>query len=182
MSNVLLSLKTVASSTAQVVAETVVGGKGDRTWDELKAIEKKRREILRRLSLPLIRILFFWDGTCNSILLQDPLVWITLALYVVVRIQARVGYTGFAGNISTSDIGVIGGFLSFFLVFFVVQSNTRFNTMYEKSMSCEGRIFDTATLAKASLPREHGLRLIRYMNAAVSGYILIRLHLEIMFC
>jgi Bestrophin, RFP-TM, chloride channel len=161
-----MSIKTAASSTADVVADVVVGGRVP-TFNELKGIEKKRREILKRSSLPLLRILFFWDGTCNSILFQDPLFWITLTLYMAVRLQARVMKIE---NISNSDIGIIGGFLSFFLVFFVIQSNTRFNLMYEKSMSCEGRIFDVATMAKASLPREHGLRLVRYMNAAVSGH------------
>lgn len=165
---VLSTIKNLANETANVVTDAVVGGNGpQRNWEELKVIEKKRREILRRSELPLVRILLFWDGTCLRVLFQDPLVWFTMSIYIAIRIQARLGLSSKVANISTSDIGIIGGFLSFFLVFFVVQSNTRFNMMYDKSMCCEGRILDIATLAKATLPRENGLRLIRYLNAAV---------------
>ena len=39
-------------------------------------------------------------------------------------------------------------------------------------MSCEGRIFDVAALARSYLPRERALRLIRYMNAAhIAAYV-----------
>lgn len=62
--------------------------------------------------------------------------------------------------------------MSFFLVLFVVATNKRFDTLYNTSMGCEGRIFDAAALAKTTLPRERAMRLIRYMNAVhISGYV-----------
>ena len=51
--------------------------------------------------------------------------------------------------------------------FYVNTSYKRFDTLYQTSMGCEGRIFDAAALAKANLPRANALRLIRYMNAVV---------------
>jgi uncharacterized membrane protein YbhN (UPF0104 family) len=139
------------------------------TWKELQTIEKRRRAILLRTELPSWRILMFWDGTCLRVLATDPLMWFTMLVYITVRVQARVGMPDYVSDISAGDIGVIGAFLSFFLVFFVVQSNNRFTALYNASMGCKGRIFDVASLCRAILPREHGLRLVRYMNAAVSS-------------
>jgi len=40
-----------------------------------------------------------------------------------------------------------------------------------KSMACKGRIFDTASIAVTTLPKDVATRLIRWMNAAnVAGY------------
>eukprot|EP00542_Grammatophora_oceanica_P016504 CAMPEP_0194027060 /NCGR_PEP_ID=MMETSP0009_2-20130614/1288_1 /TAXON_ID=210454 /ORGANISM="Grammatophora oceanica, Strain CCMP 410" /LENGTH=426 /DNA_ID=CAMNT_0038666007 /DNA_START=16 /DNA_END=1296 /DNA_ORIENTATION=- len=146
--------------------------KDDLTFEELKRLERRRRAILRRNELPFWRVLAFWDGTSIRLLTKDPLVWITMAIYVGVRIQSRFGIPDFVSDITTSDIGVIGGFLSFFLVFFVVQANERFDAQYRKSMDVERGVFDIATLAKATLSKAAGHRLNRYLNAAhLCGYI-----------
>eukprot|EP00549_Striatella_unipunctata_P015902 CAMPEP_0118681696 /NCGR_PEP_ID=MMETSP0800-20121206/5081_1 /TAXON_ID=210618 ORGANISM="Striatella unipunctata, Strain CCMP2910" /NCGR_SAMPLE_ID=MMETSP0800 /ASSEMBLY_ACC=CAM_ASM_000638 /LENGTH=375 /DNA_ID=CAMNT_0006578019 /DNA_START=44 /DNA_END=1171 /DNA_ORIENTATION=+ len=142
------------------------------SWEELKSIERRRRAVLRRSSLPFWRILTFWDGTCLRILVHDVLFWISIAIFVGIRCQARWGIPDAVSDLDSNDIGVIGGFLSFFLVFFVVQSNNRFDTLYAKSMVGENKIFDVAMIAKASLPIERAKRLVRYMNAAhVAAYV-----------
>lgn len=98
---------------------------------------------------------------------MDPLMWFCIALYIGVRFGARSGLPDYVADIASVDIGVIGAFLSFFLVFFVNQSYNRYETFYGFSMSCEGRTFDVASICRATLPRANGLRLIRYMNATV---------------
>ena len=45
--------------------------------------------------------------------------------------------------------GVLGSFLSFFLVFFASQSYSRFNAQYASSGSSCGRIFDICSMAQA---------------------------------
>lgn len=168
VSSVTSGVKSGVKSSAKNIKKLVKNG--ELTYEELRAIEGRRRAILKRSQLPFYRILTFWDGTVLRTLVTDFLFWFTMAIYVAVRIQARVGLPDFVSDIKTSDIGVIGGFLSFFLVFFVVQNNKRFDILYGESMKIKGRIFDVATMARScsTLPLTNSLRMIRYMNAAVS--------------
>jgi hypothetical protein len=105
---------------------------------------------------------------------RDALQWATLAIYVLIRIQVHLGFLpAYVANIGeNSNTDIIGGFLCFLLVFFVNQSNNRFNEMYKHSTECTRRIFDAAGLAATTLHKPNALRLIRYMNAAhVAGYV-----------
>ena len=102
------------------------------TWKELNEIEYRRRAILKRVELPLWKILLSWDGTCLKVLSRDWLLWLPLAIYTVIRLQARLGFLPvFIVDLGDADIDILGGFLSFFLVLFVNQSNTRFTEMYK---------------------------------------------------
>jgi hypothetical protein len=144
------------------------------TWEELQSLEAQRRSILRRSELPFLKILSFWDGTCLRALSSDWLLWLTLGIYAVIRVLAHMdgALPNFVNDLGNTDIDVIGGFLSFFLVLFVNQSNGRFNDMYSKSMDCERRIFDLASLVGASLPQPNAKRMVRYLNAAhAAGYV-----------
>jgi len=67
------------------------------------------------------------------------------------------------------DIGVIGVFLSFFLVLFVNDANSTVEKIYGIAMQCKARVLDVAALAKTTLPREYAFRLVRYMNAVVGA-------------
>jgi hypothetical protein len=90
-----------------------------------------------------------------------------MCLYIATRVAARQGLPAFAAGLDTDRIVIVGGFLTFFLVFYVNQSHKRFFDLYCHSMACKGRIFDAATLARSChMPSEQALRLIRYMNAA----------------
>ena len=65
-----------------------------------------------------------------------------------------------------------GGFLSFFLVFWVNQSHSRYFSLYDQSMKCKGIIFHAATMAATCLPYAQASRLVRYLNVAhVAGYV-----------
>lgn len=146
----------------------------DHTYEEIKQIEQDRRDILKKVEYPFLRILFSWHGTCLRSLATDWLVWVTFAIFVVTRIQARLSdeEPAMAEELSNTDINVIGGFLSFFLVLFVNQTNTRFFDMYKLSKKCAGQCQDVAGLAKSMMPLQDGQRLVRYMNAAhISGYV-----------
>jgi len=97
------------------------------TFSELQTVEKQRREILLRAELPFWRILLFWSGTCLKEISTDLLVWFTLAVYTSIRIYANfaIEEPEAAQLLEKTNIGVLGGFLSFFLVLFVNQTNDR---------------------------------------------------------
>lgn len=143
------------------------------TFSELKHIERKRRTLLLRAELPFWRILLFWSGTCLKDISTDSLVWFTMSIYVGIRIVANLlGYVpDSVVLLEKSNIGVLGGFLSFFLVLFVNQTNGRFLEMYGFSKACSGRIQDVAGVARTQLPKEMGEKLVRHFHAAhVAGY------------
>lgn len=170
MSEARLSKNAVKSSVTKSLTNTakkLMGSEDELSFEKLKRIEQRRRAILKRNDLKFYQILSFWDGTCLKVLAFDPLMWFTMSIYVAVRIQARVGLPDYVSEIAGANIGVIGAFLSFFLVFFVVNANTRFNTLYGYSMSCKGSIFSVASICKSSFPTANAQRLVRYMNAAV---------------
>jgi hypothetical protein len=160
------SAKSALSSGLSTVSKLVVGP-DELTHAQLQSIEKRRRAILLRSELPFYKMLTFWDGTCLKLLALDPLMWFTIIIYVVIRVRSRTGLPDYVQDLSSGNIGVIGGFLSFFLVFFVVNSNKRFDDQYGLSMAAKGRILDIASLARGTLPKERALRLIRYLNASV---------------
>ena len=148
------------------------------SWQQLQALEANRRDILKRTELPFWKILSYWDGTCLGILSRDELLWATCAIYTFIRMQVRFypagGLPAYVSNIggSSSNIDILGGFLSFLLVFFLNQANNRFNEMYKQSTECTRRIYDVAGLVATTMPAAHALRLVRYLNAAhVVGYV-----------
>ena len=147
---------------------TLVLGPDELTHAQLQSIEKPRRAILLRSELPFYKMLTFWDGTCLKILALDPLMWLTTILYVIIRVRARTGLPDYVEALSSGNIGVLGTFLSFFLVFFVNNSNKRFDDQYNLSMAAKGRILDIASIARGTLPKERALRIVRYLNASVS--------------
>ena len=144
------------------------------TWQDLQDLETRRRTILRRTELPFWRILGSWDGTCLKVLVTDGLLWATLVIYALVRwfvFRGDIGAEYLAG-FEDSNIDIIGGFLSFFLVLFVNQSNARFNTMYSRSMHVIQLIEEVASIASCYLPKANAQRLVRYLNAAhTAGYV-----------
>lgn len=144
------------------------------TFDELQEIEKERREILLRSELPWWRVLLFWSGTCLREISTDLLVWITISIYASIRVYANLtdNVPDAVELLEKTNVGILGGFLSFFLVLFVNQTNDRFLDMYGFSKACSGRIQDVAGLARTELPMEVADRLIRHFNAAqIAGYV-----------
>jgi len=153
------------------------GSSGDKQpeWTTMRRIEDSRLDILKKVELPFWRILAHYRGTCLKGLSFDPLVWLTMSIFVGVRVVARLSDDNApqtASMLSKSDITILGGFLSFFLVFFVNQTNERFLIMYRFSKSCNGRTQDVAGLASVLFPPELGRQIVRHMNAAhIAGYV-----------
>mmetsp|Transcript_14317 Transcript_14317/g.20847 ORF Transcript_14317/g.20847 Transcript_14317/m.20847 type:complete len:378 (-) Transcript_14317:38-1171(-) len=148
----------------------------DLGWQDLQKLEESRREILKRAELPFWRILAYWSGTCLKALALDWLIWLTFAIFLSIRIQARTwGYYNVPALVellSKTDTSILGGFLSFFLVLFVNQTNSRFFEMYQLSKASSGKIQDVAGLVSSQLPSDIAKRIIRHMNAAhVVGYV-----------
>eukprot|EP00977_Amphora_coffeiformis_P007409 scaffold1600_cov179-Amphora_coffeaeformis.AAC.24 len=131
-------------------------------------IERTRRDILRRSEMPYGRILFAFEGTCLRGLSRDWLLWLTMSIFLIVRAEDWFlgALPSFAKQVSRLNIDVIGGFLSFFLVLFVNQSNARFQEMYKESMTMVKRIHDISSIVRHALPNAQAKRMVRYMNAA----------------
>ncbi|KAL7540027.1 hypothetical protein ACHAXR_010978 [Thalassiosira sp. AJA248-18] len=129
---------------------------------------------LAQAELPFWRILLFWSGTCLKEISHDLLVWLTLVIYAGIRVYAN--YVDFVPDsvelLEGTNVAVLGGFLSFFLVLFVNQTNERFLDMYGFSKACSGRIQDVAGLARTQLPPDVADRLVRHLHAAhIAGYV-----------
>ena len=57
----------------------------------------------------------------------DLLVWITIAIYASIRVYANLtdNLPDAVELLEKTNVGILGGFLSFFLVLFVNQTNDR---------------------------------------------------------
>ena len=123
---------------------------------------------------PPWRILFYTSGTCLKGLVTDPLIWLTMLVYIIIRVFARLTDDETPVEVeilSQSNVGVLGGFLSFFLVLFVNQTNARFLEMYGFSKAASGRTQDVAGFVTTHLPSKLADQIIRHMNAAhIAGY------------
>ena len=86
----------------------------------------------------IISLLLFWSGTCLKEVSTDLLVWLTLAVYIGIRVVANmIDYVpDSVALLEKTNVGILGGFLSFFLVLFVNQTNARFLEMYGFSKAC----------------------------------------------
>lgn len=145
------------------------------TWEELQQIDRHRLKVLGKVELPFLRVLWSWKGTCLDAMYMDPMLFVPIAIYILIRVMAHTKTelpTSVVETLGSTSIDILGGFLSFFLVLFVNQTNSRFFDMYALSRACAGRIQDVAGYASARLPSEQAHRLMRYMNAAhITGYV-----------
>jgi Bestrophin, RFP-TM, chloride channel len=135
-------------------------------WSELQENEKRRQAALRYVSEPFWKILTHWDGTVWKILIRDFLFWLTMAIYVGVRFQTRYSLPVFISALSSDNMGLIGGFLTFTLAFYVNQNYSRYFSLYQESRNCSGHILDLASLMKPVMPYHRAARILRYLNAS----------------
>lgn len=138
-------------------------------YDQLIENDKHRELVASYCEQPFWKIIFHFQGTVLRVIIEDILFWLTLASYVSCRITIRMNpgtddaedFKNLSGNLS-----YVGGFLLFFLVFYVNQNHHRYFQLHNDSMILMGRVNDVATLVKAILPMERARRINRYMNAA----------------
>jgi len=80
------------------------------TWKDLVQLESRRREVLQRADLPFLQILSHVDGTCLGALSSDKLLWLTMTIFVSIRMQ--VWWFGalpeFAREFGSLNIDIIG--------------------------------------------------------------------------
>lgn len=77
-------------------------------WKELQRIEKRRRQILLHVEEPSWKVLMHWDGTVLRILAFNPLLWITMAIYVLVRFFARDLIPEFMSETTSDSMTILG--------------------------------------------------------------------------
>jgi hypothetical protein len=86
---------------------------GQARWEDLQKTEKKRRSILLYGDDPVWKILTRYHGTVVPILCKDALLYITMAIYIGVRLM--VYYTSslpsFVAELVQGQITVVGGFI-----------------------------------------------------------------------
>ena len=146
------------------------------TFDQLKDIEKTRTNLYRKAKdFNQFEIARSFVGTILPYLLASPVAWGTIVLYIVLRIllhqkQILVGVN--LPEINTNVISIVGGFMSFFLVFFLSQAYSRFMAQYTISKNLVKCLIRITYAAKNTLPYPDALRLVRFMNAAhIAGYV-----------
>ena len=136
----------------------------EKNWEKLNELEKNRRRLLRKTDKSSLRILFSYEGTFWKIMLGNPILWFCIVIYVGVRLFDNWGVP--VPRIEGGQVSAVGALMTFFIVYFHVQYSNRFDMLYLSSTACQGRIFDVSLIAKASLPFNRAVRLLRYMNAA----------------
>jgi len=139
-------------------------------YQQLIKEDKDRELVASFCEEPFWKIIFHFKGTVLRVIIEDILFWLTLATYCSIRIKFRlepdeeqleVNYENLSQNLV-----YVGGFLLFFLVFYVNQNHHRYFNLHQDSMALMGRVNDMATLVKAVLPMERARRINRFMNAA----------------
>lgn len=145
----------------------------DYSYDDLLGIDKDRRSLLTRVKrFNVGNITTSFHGTVLPNIVFAPATWFIIVLYIGLRIMVQHVEVGVElPLINTTLVSIIGGFMSFFLVFFVSQAYSRLTAQYDNSMRIEGRIFNLCYLSRCSLPPAEAWRLWRYLNTIhVVGY------------
>ena len=103
-------LSALSSEYLFVDPETTVTQKKIVPFTVLQDVETRRRKILKRTELPFWRILGYFEGTCLKAMTVDLLLWLSLTLYVGLRVLLRAD-NGFsmALDLGDTDITVLGG-------------------------------------------------------------------------
>lgn len=123
-------------------------------YQELEKVEQSRRELLIHSKWRYRRhtYLKLWGTVIPSVSLSWEW-WLSLGVYCMARLLL---YLNIADSttlaVDARYMTVIGGFISFLLVFYNNQGYSRYTSQYELSMRMEGRIYNISLLAKDHLP------------------------------
>jgi len=138
-------------------------------YEQLITEDKDRELVASYCEEPFWKIIFHFKGTVLRVIIEDVLFWLTLATYTSIRIRFRMEPdTELQANYEnlSANLVYVGGFLLFFLVFYVNQNHHRYFKLHQDTMVMMGCVNDVATLVKAVLPMERARRINRFMNAA----------------
>ncbi|VEU44096.1 unnamed protein product [Pseudo-nitzschia multistriata] len=152
-----------------VWARTVRFFQKDSSYEGLIKNDQLREQIAEQCEEPFYRILFHFKGTVLKVIATDILFWSTIAIFIGNRWYIR--FTDLQENVEiyenlASNLVYVGGFMTFFLVFYVNQNHARYFELHKESMVLMGRVNDVATISKACMPIERARRIVRYMNIA----------------
>jgi len=141
----------------------------DLSSNDLTQIESLRKVLNAKVrEFSQTDILQSLAGTITPILLTSIQAWSIFFEYALIRALLRYKVIHLGPDlpgISTIITSIIGGFMSFFLVFFVSQAYARFINQFDTSMRVKGRILNLCFFARTALPPAEALRLMRYANA-----------------
>ena len=103
-------LNSVSCGYLFVDPEAIVNKKQYVPYHVLKDVESRRRKVLKRTELPFWRIICYFEGTCLKAMSVDWLLWVTIAVYVGLRIALRQNNLFMVAlDLGNTDISVIGG-------------------------------------------------------------------------
>ena len=96
------------------------------SWEDLQHKEKKRRNLLRQGETPFFGVLLHWEGSVLKAFFNDPLAYFLIIFYAVIRgtfylEKFSIVEDNQLPNLGLANIGIIGGFLTFFLIFYAVS-------------------------------------------------------------
>lgn len=118
-------------------------------------------------SNPLLQIMGSFEGTVLPWAFSDLRLWLCVSVFTGVRVALRFGMSQSSlPHVNTTALGTIGGFLSFFIVFYLDQAYKRFTTQYEMAMDSKDQIFDICSVAAVWMTKVGGRRLWRHLNVA----------------
>jgi len=117
-------LKRCPASFLTGVRRNFVHEEDDYSWEDLQRIEKVRRNILRQGVIPFFGVMLQWEGSVLKAFFRDPYAYFLMIFYIVIRgIFYLDKFSIIENDQNTSlgvvNIGIIGGFLTFFLIFYV---------------------------------------------------------------
>ena len=141
----------------------------------LLKVEADRRELLRHSKLHYRQYTYFqlW-GTVIPTVWKLGDWWLTVCIYLLGRLLMHFEVTTnpLVVALDSRYVSIMGGFVSFLLVFYNNQTYARFTSQYEASMRMEGRIFNCAYITRDILPEGIAWQIVRYLNGAhLLGYI-----------
>lgn len=139
--------------------------------EDLIQMNKNRRALLTRVKrFNVGNITTSVYGTVLPNIASAPTTWYIIILYVGLRILIQRTDPSVRAIelpvINTTLVSIIGGFLSFFLVFFVSQAYSRLNQQYDAAMKCKEGISVITYFSRVSLSPCDAWRLWRYMQAS----------------
>jgi len=136
------------------------------TYDELLRIEERRGKFIPRSYLGNLFILATWRHTVLRYLIFDFQFWCTIVIYAIVRVYFN------RLDLPLTALGIIVGFISFLLTFYLNNVITRYFAFYNACMGILGTIWEITWLTRCVLSEDVAIQIVKYVNIAqILGYI-----------
>mmetsp|Transcript_55120 Transcript_55120/g.130422 ORF Transcript_55120/g.130422 Transcript_55120/m.130422 type:complete len:574 (-) Transcript_55120:63-1784(-) len=132
-------------------------------FEDVERREGERLFLLRLSSQSRLEVMLVFKGTMLSMVLVDWLTWYNIAIFIAVRMvdSYRPHYLP---HIEVKIVGVIGGFLIFFLTFHASECYRRFQRLHNCSATLQQTVDRLALTAKIYFPTPEARRLVRLAN------------------